>query len=210
MKISELSVLYHGTRSKESANEIIQSGFRGRLVQGKEFLAPVKGRVYFSRRLSYAIIYAIGGDIAGRDGDYSGSGFLFEVEVSHSTELLPDEDSIGKFYENHYSAFRAGELEGFTRMAMYNIDVLLTDNQRRKIIDGQYVYYAAGGKRALKKLPRETLDFLVSLPEVNVSIHEKSVPLPKVCWEIDLGLIPELKRDGSNFFDLAEVYWRGE
>jgi hypothetical protein len=70
---------------------------------------PISGRIYVSTSLKFALIYALGGDvagygIAGRPSDHLLSdiknngryGCLFEVTVSPGADIVIDEDELGQ------------------------------------------------------------------------------------------------------------------
>lgn len=99
-------VYYHGTPSSRAGKSILRSGIEPPdLSTRRGPLRPVDGKVYLTSDLSYGIIYALGGDMAGsevRDDfwrDTGEWGYLFVVPGRALKEVQPDEDSVGEMLE---------------------------------------------------------------------------------------------------------------
>lgn len=206
-------VYYHGT-SKESAAKSIQT--KGLLEPPdigtrKTQLTPVKGKVYLTSELSYAIIYALGGDMAGNkipdrwfetEGPY---GYVFVVPASGITSAMqPDEDVVGQMINQlanpTSSVYHYDNLPQWLLMLASKV---LSDRQYANVTNkyAEYAHEAAAGKKVLKHMsPAQKLQLLESSNHV---AHEGAVK-PSECWRIDKRRSPELKKDGSNFFQLAE------
>lgn len=226
-------VFYHGTSDTASAEAILREGFRGRETQGRSHLAPVQGRVYFTPDIHYAIIYALGGDFshAMLEGkDFSDPyGYVFIIRGSDLIDIQPDEDSVGKWLYDNAEAITipwvnpqtrqvAMKPDGtpFTRTTGYRcafpngsvdervwsfIRREMTDIQFKNSMDGFVGHQAAGGKRALKKMP----DWVkIHLINAGAHIAHAGSIQPSECWKMLKRDLKLLKKDGSNFFSVAE------
>lgn len=116
-------VFYHGTANEKAALSILEHGINPPdLVNTKNtMLRPVIGRVYVTPHISYAQVYAIGGDYAGNAHmrvPYEGNedkfvnywgrpgsryesryGYVFVIPPSALVgDQQPDEDDIGQLY----------------------------------------------------------------------------------------------------------------
>ena len=174
---------------------------------------------------------AIGGDMLGselpdsfieRNGQY---GYVFVIKGNQLGDIQPDEDSIGevvhhivsgdwdteekfkkslkyissakqrKFYRNVYKDRQlTSELGSETLNS-------LTSNQLRELKDGEYEMYAHTGKKLVKTLDHK---YLLKLITHGAHIANDSVLIPNETWKIDKKRCQELKKDGSNFFQIAE------
>jgi len=70
-----------------------------------------------------------------------------------------------------------------------------------QIMEGEYAAWAEGGKILL---PHLTAEQEIELIHRGAHVAHAGTVKPSECWRFDLSLSPELKRNGSNFFDLAE------
>jgi hypothetical protein len=114
---------YHGTSSTKLAKSILKNGLQPPELAGrKSFLTPVQGMVYLTPDISYALIYAAGGNYIGsksfqmpyrgenkkefervlknRAGEIDRYGYIFAVEGSALEAVQPDEDAVGELF--HY------------------------------------------------------------------------------------------------------------
>lgn len=224
---------YHGTSETGKAQAIMREGLKGQETQGRSQLAPVVGRVYLTPHITYAIIYALGGNYTsmmqegrGRDDPF---GYVFIVEGRGLGDVQPDEDSVGEFLSDNSEPIkqpwkrRDGTIamypngEPYMRTVGYRCAIdnddrvgqriyywlhdTVTPNQLKKIMDGEYAYYAAGGKRALQKMP----DWMkIELINRGAHIAHGGSIHPAEAWRIEKKRMTELKKDGSNFFQIAE------
>jgi hypothetical protein len=218
---------YHGTSSTRAANVVATEGLKGRETQGKGMLAPVAGRVYITSDIAYAIMYALGGNFTHAMQEAAGDfkddmrtdpyGYVFVIKGADLVDVQPDEDSIGEFY-SHNS-------EPITQMGRYGHPVTvgykcslpqsdyagrqlydyigwsMTENQRKRVLDGEYAYFAQGGKRVLKKMPDH-----LKIEAINRGMHVAHAGTihPSECWRMLKTDLKLLKKDGSNFFSVAE------
>lgn len=198
---------YHGTSSENAFNEILKDGLKPGDVtlakttsKAKENLNPVKGHVYITTDIGYAQMYAIGGDLAGssympKDRKY---GYLFVIDGAELKDIQPDEDQVGELI---YKALNKKIFDPVVSRYVLAASKKLTDRQYKKFMDGEYVMWAHLGKKLLADMPDSDKLHFVNLAS-NVA-HHGNLNF-KEAWRIDLAKIPQLKRDGSNFFEQAE------
>lgn len=213
--------LYHGTSTQAAADSIIQSGFiKPPETVSKKMLAPVKGKVYITPDLSYALIYALGANMANHDMSQSlmgkdRYGYVFVIDAKSVKDVQPDEDSIGGFVMRHtksrsqYGASSSVWSQIFDPDGTDDTDKKrvweflkrsMTEKQFQGAIDGYVTHQAQGGKRALQFMPDE---FKLNLIKWGAHIAHDGILKPSECWQVDKTKSKEFKRDGSNFFDIA-------
>jgi len=204
-------VYYHGTTTKEAAEKIWKEGLKPDLSKTPEYnlSRPIAGRVYCTKNLGYALIYALGGDVAGKEGmkfllDKNGQfGYVFVIPGSLFSEIHPDEDEIGKaIYEN--------KMPWLTDLAKENLsdedhpdenDEGLYGDLLDGVADGDYSCFIKAGKLLL---PLLTDKQKIEIIKKYGNVAHSGVLHPTEMWKIDRKFTPDLKRDGSNFFKLAE------
>lgn len=198
-------IYYHGTSSELAGENILKSSIQpGSVVLTKKSvkgpsLEPVKGKVYVTPDLKYAQIYAIGGDIAGTDSPRNkGFGYLFVIDGSQLSDIQPDEDSVGELI---WKAFQGDRKDPILQRYVNILARALTDGQLKKFKDGDYVMWAHAGKKLLKSMPDE--DKLAFI-DVGAHIANTGEINFKEAWRIDKAKIKDLKKDASNFFEIAE------
>lgn len=199
---------YHGTSSEKAGESILKNGIEPGDIAlperktGKKGpnLDPVKGKVYITPDLAYAQMYVIGGDMAGsswkpKNQEY---GYLFEIDGKELQDIQPDEDSVGEMIWNAYRGdkYRA-ELQWLVNLAMKK----LTQKQWRDLASGEYVMFAHTGKKLLPLLSDAQK---LQLIELGAHVAHTGKLMPKAAYKVDLNRIKDLKRDASNFFDVAE------
>ena len=198
---------YHGTEDANAAKAIMKRGIQPRSVtmirqdaRSRVNLNPVAGKVYITPDIGYAQIYAIGGNIAGtdyipKDRKY---GFMAVINGNELQDIQPDEDSIGEII---YTAMREKSTDPFLLKVINDLRTSLTPNQLAKFRDGEYVMWAHAGKKLLKKMTdSDKLKFI----DLGAHVAHEGGLMPSSMWRIDLKFIPNLKTDGSNFFELAK------
>ena len=190
---------YHGTPTKGKAEKIWEEGILPDLssTPEHEISKPIAGRVYCTKNLSYALMYALGGDMAGKKivsflDKYGQFGYVFVIPGKQLKEIHPDEDEVGKaVYEK--------KLPWLTKLA----DKRLADEEALLdgVRDGDYESWIKAGKLLL---PRLTDEQKIEIIEKYGNIAHEGILHPTEMWQIDRNLIPDLKKDGSNFFQLAK------
>lgn len=200
---------YHGTTTKRNADKIWQEGIKPDLSDTPDYniSKPVAGRVYCTKNIGYALIYALGGDIAGNKkplfvDDFGRFGYVFVIPGAQFKEIHPDEDEVGK-------AIHDKKLPWLTKIAN---DLLKNeepadeeacgyDSLLREIELGCYTCWIKAGKLLLPHLTdKQKLDIIKKYGNV---AHE-GILHPTEMWQIDRNLIPKLTKDGSNFFQVAK------
>lgn len=200
---SMATTLYHGS-SEEKGLQIIRDGFvkPGNLnVRRRGYLVPVAGRSYLAQELRYAVIYAIGGDMLGVDisdliprmGRY---GYVFVFDASDIGENQPDEDSIGELI------YQGENGKPCPEWLIHLAKSYLTPNQYRKVIGGEYMYWAQAGKKLVKYMSDGNKKELIDRYGAHVAAVGE-IPFRRA-WKFDKIKNVELKKDASNFFQLAE------
>jgi hypothetical protein len=163
------------------------------------------------------------------DGPIDPLGYVFVVEGHDLQDVQPDEDSVGEFLNHNSKPIqepwkkRDGSVamqsdgEPYMRTVGYRCAMdqndktgcqiyywlrdQVTEKQFERIANGWYAYFAAGGKRALKQMP----DWMkIELINRGAHVAHGGVIRPSECWRIVKSQLNELKRDGSNFFQIAE------
>jgi hypothetical protein len=167
--------------------------------------------VYMTDSLEYAMAYVLGGMFAGTDvpesfmkkGRY---GYLFEIK-DLAGEVHPDEDSVGemaykgnpvwlgKMAERYLQDVEWDEDEGpdqwyYEGKSVYDI-----------MMDGEYGAWAQGGKILLGEMSDAQELELISM---GAHVAHEGTVRPSRCWKFDKGNSRLLKKNGSNFFRLAE------
>lgn len=192
------AVYYHGTPSKAAADGIRSCGIVPPDVSDRKrrLTCPQQGRVYLTKDLGYAVIYALGANFAGhklpeymvKDDPY---GYLFVVPGKNlHGDIVLDEDVIGELVYKRALPW----LEPLARR-------VLTPRQYKKVMQGYYAYWAQAGKKLTKVLRPDQMRELL---ELGSHVGHEGTIQPSECWRIDKRLSVDLKPNGSNFFDLAE------
>jgi len=219
---------YHGTTTEKAAASILKNGLDPLHTEikydgsgrSKSNFKPQEHRVYLTPSIPYAMVYGIGGDMAGHDctrdiKTYGQYGFIFEFDGTSFDDISPDEDSIGEFlcrwwggsyYRENYSEWFKKEAE---LKVMGQLDAVamkhLTDAQIKRVKSGDYEYWAKSGKKLLPLLSDE---IKLKLIDLGAHVAHNGKIHPKKCWRFDRDDVINMKKDGSNFFDYAKV-WNG-
>jgi len=211
---------YHGTKTEEQAMGLWESGIKPDLWEtnpdydGSTLARPIEGRVYVTKNLGYALHYALGAAMAGSDTPYNKKliekhgqyGYMAVIPGSELKEVHADEDQIG---EAVHDAFKYKSMKWLQELAADHLDVdfeeesddgPIANNLLDQVKDGNYDAYIAAGKILMDELTPEM--HLEIIREYGNIAHEGSL-MPSELWQIDRNLIPDLAKDGSNFFDLA-------
>lgn len=189
-------VYYHGAEDFSLFEKIKTQGLKApEILNPKRSLAPQQGKVYITPHLHYAMIYAIGGDLAGTNAPAhwlkdKPFGLLCVIKGSKLKDIVPDEDSIGELIWKKKPAW-------LFNFASRN----LGDATFKKVMDGDYVSWARAGKTLVKKLSdAQKLELIDNGAHI---AHDGGLMVSEI-WKFDKHLCPQLKQDGSNFFELAE------
>ena len=218
---------YHGTDKDEIGQKILADGhLKAPEIAdldkryGHAHQRPVEGRTYLSPSIRYAVIYALGGAYAGHTPpptmSKGSTGYVFVVDGKEITDVEPDEDSLGGLvsklvnlgdtrfdeYDDHPEFTKALRADPSTAARLSSeIKSILTPNMYKKSCDGECAWQSKSGKRLLKALPSW---LRTKVAEFGSSVGvQSSIPWSQA-WRIDKRRSAELKKDGSNFFDVAE------
>ena len=206
---TQTKVYYHGTPSKEAAESILRSGIQPPDLSSRQgALTPVQGKVYITPDISYAQIYAIGGDLAGNDAsrmveNYGQFGYMFVIDGDKLGDIQPDEDSVGEMIHDE-------EISWLNDMARYYLEEEPYDDEGQNlgyynlydaVMGGEYDAWATAGKFLLDEMSDIEKQKLI---DAGAHIANTGVLIPSKAYRIDRNKTQQLKRDGSNFFDLAE------
>ena len=213
---SELSrSYYHGT-TKERGAAIMQAGEirPGAAVQGRGRLDPVVGRPYLTPDIGSALIYALGRNYAGVPNTaYTGRGYVFVVPGTELTDIQPDEDQVGELIHTRTVTPEMKAQFGYKMDQTQVPDWVY--NWGRKVVsprawekaeDGEYSYFAVAGKQMLRKMSQTQKRELLDL---GMHVANEGTVRPTEVWLVDWSKAPQFKRDGSNFFEIAQrVDWK--
>lgn len=217
-------IFYHGTDGKNLKN-ILKDGFIK--VPTEELLiekygttkdegtaVPVKGRVYVTKDLGYALMYAIGANMVGEKS--SGSRLHKKggiVIVKPTTPLYPDEDWVGdKFLSPYYDNKFDDKIYKLIKNALEECNPHLLEeieDLQYNDDDGRYAYLSADNHTTFGKKIIHCLEDLDPETMAEVASHAPNLSHAgdlkvEEAWAFDVKTInPKLKKDGSNFFDLA-------
>jgi hypothetical protein len=188
---------YHGTDFKH-LNSLKEHGLIApKILRPRASLAPQTGKVYLASNIVNALICAIGGDMLGHNvperwlqSDDTRYGLLCVVDGQKLLDILPDEDNIGEMIHDK-------KFSWLNNLAQNTI----TPGSYKKVMEGDYASWARAGKAVLKRL-NENQIFKIIDAGSNLA-HGGSIEV-KEFWKFDKTLNPQLKKDGSNFFKLAE------
>lgn len=213
-QVSNSTIYYHGTSSEEAGKKIIEQGIKPGIIKTSNKIgAPVVNRVYLTPDLETAIVYCIGANMIGSDisnlikkeGRY---GYLFGITKQNLTnDIQPDEDTIGYLLQYVYTGkYYGDELKNIKSLNLkwlkYLADSKLSSNQIKNILhnyDDMLLFKM--GKKLVKYMTPEEKQMIINAYS-NIA-HDGNV-IPETCWKFDKMLNPKLKKDGSNFFQLAK------
>jgi hypothetical protein len=189
---------YHGTDNDKAAQGILKKGISPPdLVTRKGLLRPVEGKVYITTNLEYATIYAIGANIIGSDHIMSGwdkkgneNAYIFVLDGKQLKDIQPDEDSVGEMISKKNPLW------------LYNLaNSHLADSTMRKIMDGEYAYWAKAGKVLNKRMSdKQKLELI----DLGAHIAHTGALKPNQAWSMPKTDNKMLKKDASNFFKVAK------
>jgi hypothetical protein len=220
-------VYYHGTNNEKAARGIWEQGldpvhteikYSGKRT--KSNFKPQQDRVYITTDLPYAMIYGIGGDMAGSDCTrdikvYGQYGFVFEFTGTAFNDIVPDEDSIGEFLyyllnqnskwhqADEKYAIRNEKLKPIGKELVNMAKAWLSVRDLEKIKDGDIEYWAKGGKKLISKMDDE---FLLKIVDCGAHLGHAGKLHPSKCYRFDRADVIHMKHDGSNFFEYAKAW----
>lgn len=211
--VDQGKLYYHGTNGPEKIRKILRSGvIKGADSQGRSHLAPVAGKTYITPHISYAQIYAMGGDVAGsagwvpkdRNGKKISHGYVLGIEGKHLKDIQPDEDDVGEKLYNQLRGIHhpntGQKIAGPHPWLEHLARAYLSPQKIEKVKTGEYAHWASAGKTLL---PRLSDNQKLELIDHGAHIAHHGPLVISHVWKIHLSKIPLLKKDGSNFFEHA-------
>lgn len=221
--------LYHGTSSKTKGESILNDGIiKAPDLNGRPntFLRPILGRVYITPKLEFVMSYVLGANVAGSDhfepGQFGNKeyqeepwGYLFVIDEKELNDVQYDEDTVGELIFTLWrTKFKVSEDKQpfFKKPTVEEIHFLdwvkkhLHPKMFNKILEGEYNYWAKAGKMLLKIMPTNMKEWMMeNLKSDSQEAYSNSGDLLfKEAWKFDKIKTKQLKRDGNNFFQLAE------
>lgn len=209
-------IYYHGTDTEEVANKIMQEGLvPPPIPEHKHKMTPVDNSIYLTPHIGYALIYAIGGNMAGhtvpeRWIKESRYGYVFGINIKQlKSKLSPDEDSIGEllYYKFNKITYETqnGDKIPWNKIP-YELEHLaykyLTNKELERVEEqDDYADLCAAGKKLLKYMDNELKQKLIDL---GAHVSYVGNLIPEYIWKVDKTQSELYKADGSNFFDITE------
>lgn len=212
-------VYYHGSSKQEHGESILASGELrpGNMdIKRGNKLTPIMGMTYATPDLRTGVIYALGGIMMShdpwqrsidKDGQY---GYLFEIDNASFSDVVPDEDYVGKliniieerptYYEGEFEskALDWPNASNFLSFAKYNLTAL----QYKKAKDyNDYGDFAVAGKKLNRVMSDNMKQSIISM---GCPVGNRGLLKISKAWRIDKTLSKSIKDDCSNFFELAE------
>jgi len=202
-------VFYHGTPREDAAKSIMKQGLIVPPDLSKKpshLTTPVEGKTYLSQDISYALIYALGANIAGHDmpkgwvDDKHGRyGYVFAIDASDMGDVQSDEDSVGELLHKLLNG-KTDEPKWLLQWAESNV----AETRLKRVKRGEYAYYAAVGKQILSYFKKSNPALLGSLLRYCKHIAHHGPVKPSAVWRVDKTKSKDFKADGSNFFEVAK------
>ena len=226
-------VFFHGTNTEAKARSILEHGLLPDMpsvyVRGPQ---PMPGRVYFGKRVSVAVSYAMrpsSGRWSEIDRDRAAHpfGYVFVVAGDPLVDRLwPDEDDVGNFITFH--AAEVGRLDGSTHVDGKCVTVrkyAFKPIAREADIDRKRLAWKAMhkfltpeimtrlsfdcdvlqvGKHLLGKMPATTRALFAEWSEDAVSFDGPVRPLS--CWRFRKDMAKSLRGGQAEFFSIAEPF----
>jgi hypothetical protein len=203
---------YHGVYKPSMAQYILENGIVPPAKKRSGYFAPVRGMVYLTPDIKYALYYAKGLDNKQHLIRY---GFIFVVPGNELKDIYPDEDSIAKLMIDYVHLLykeqdtKAGYITGVKPQD----DVISSICERMfKLLDeaeilhlrfGPVKFYAGIGKKILKALTNEDI---INIIEQGDAIAHKGFVKPSSVYVIDKRKLNDNKY-GKNykFSDYSEL-----
>lgn len=209
-------IYYHGTDTEEVANKIMQEGLvPPPIPEHKHKMTPIDNSIYLTPHIGYALIYALGGNIAGNKApdnfiNKNRYGYVFGVNIKQiRAKMSPDEDSVGDFLYHRLNKYDYISEDG-NRIQWshipYELEQIaskyLTIRQWEKVkVQDDYADLCVAGKKLLKYMSDELKQKLIDL---GAHVSYVGNLIPEYIWKVDKEQSELYKADGSNFFRIAE------
>ena len=211
LHIVAMDAYYHGG-SGASVRQMAKDGYvMAPLETGKAHQSPLAGRAYLTKDLGYALIYALGADMVGyqgADANY-GSGDAeggIVLVAPNEDALIPDEDWLGEQLTSGYMGDSNPTYEKLQhQQALAPVFNNLKKHNPRDSRLYEMAYQSMLGKMAIRILMKYDPTYLKELAKESHSMsHEGNLKVLQA-WVFDkVRDNPKLKKDGSNFFQIAQ------
>jgi hypothetical protein len=211
LDIEAADTYYHGG-SGASIRQMAKDGYVMAPVEtGKGYQSPLAGRSYLTKDLGYALIYALGGDMVGQDatGYYrSGDEGGIVLVAPNEDTLIPDEDWLGQKLCDGYEAMSRNKPSNdpiFEQMTQIPLLGPVFDKMVKARDLWDMAYQSMIGKMAIRLLMKSYPEYLKRLAKESHTLsHEGNLKVLKA-WVFNKEKDnPKLKKDGSNFFEIAQ------
>jgi hypothetical protein len=210
--MTRTKLYYHGTSNEKNALLIINQGILPDLSKTKGTARPVDGRVYATINIVHALPYLLGGAMAGHDLpkdwiEESRYGYLFIIKGEDLEDIQPDEDQIGQAVHDKAFPWVDKYLDLISEEEPENSDFDEEEGfSHRNLLSqvnlGEYAGWIKAGHLLLKNLTQSEMNDVI---EKYGNVAHLGVVYPVDTWKFDKLKCPQLKEDGSNFFELAEL-----
>lgn len=212
---------YHGTSDESAAKAILNSGTlipgdKTGKVKTQGNLTPMVNRTYITSDIGYALIYALGGDYAGNKYSLNANedeyGYVFKIHKANIKNRIPDEDSVGEIARDVVSGdnthgFADTEIDELNDIINYAFDYVIEPDEEDefaspydRFLEHEYEFFAAVGKVILS---RGSKRLIASFRRISKHHSGEGEMIVDAAWRIQKKDAPNLKRDGSNFFQRA-------
>lgn len=208
LNIEATDTYYHGG-SGASIRQMAKDGYvAAPLETGNRYQSPLAGRSYLTKDLGYALIYALGGDMVGYQGNDphyldGPEGGIVLVSPNEET-LIPDEDWLGEKFTSGFQGASNSIYETLkNQQALSQVFQNMQKQNKNKL--WEMSYQSMIGKMAIRILMKYNPSYLKELAKESHSLsHEGNLKVLKA-WVFDKAKDnPKFKKDGSNFFDIAQ------
>ena len=203
----EDAVYYHATAVTKYGEAILTGGtIKASNPEGRKTqTAPVVGRTYVSKDLWIVTVYSLGGVLISDDpwtGDFNNPelgryGYIFEVPASRLSDVQPDEDQIGELiWKDSIKKAKAP----FWLLQLFV--AVVSPGRRAKVLDGEISYWASVGKQLLRRMSDDHKTEILRLVS---NVANKGELKWTRAWRLDKAKSKDVKADGSNVLDIAEL-----
>jgi len=203
-------VYYHGTDTKAKADKIWREGIKPDLADYEGLGRPIEGRVYITRNLDYAIPYALGANMAGEDlhshytKKYGPAGYVFVIPGAELHDVHPDEDQVGQaVYEQAFKWLdEMAEEYLVPEPPTPDLEDFYENLHQQVVQSGDIDSFILAGKELMPHLSdKQRIQIIKKYGNI---AHEGPLR-PSQMWSIERSRCKDLERDGSNFFDVAQL-----
>ena len=196
---------YHGVYKPSMAQFILDNGIIPPAKKRSGYFAPVRGMIYLTPDIKYALYYAKGLDKKQQIIRY---GFIFVVSGNELKDVYPDEDSIAKLMIDYvHLLYKEEDIKASYITGVKPQDEHISSICERlfKLLDraeilhlrfGPTKFYAGIGKKLLKAL---SSDEIITIIEQGDAIAHKGFVKPNSVYVVDKRKISDNKYTNNNY-----------